>query len=56
MKNQFKKYILLFTVSASLFSACKKDFGDLNTNPNTPLSPSTKFLFGSAVLGTRGCA
>jgi len=54
MKNQFKKYILLFTLSASLFSACKKDFGDLNKNPNTPLAANTKYLFASAVIGTRG--
>jgi len=54
MKNQFKKYLLLMVAGASFLSACKKDFGDLNTNPNTPLSPSTKFLFASAVIGTRG--
>ncbi|AWO00757.1 SusD/RagB family nutrient-binding outer membrane lipoprotein [Chitinophaga alhagiae] len=34
--------------------SCKKDFGDMNVNPNTPAEPSTKFLFGSAVLGLAG--
>src|SRR5690606_17635170 len=34
--------------------SCKKDFGDMNVNPNTPPQPSTKFLFGSAVVGLAG--
>lgn len=34
--------------------SCNKDFGDLNVNPNQASQPSTKFLFGSAVLGIGG--
>ena len=33
-----------------MISACKKDFGDLNISPNAPSVPSTKFLFGNAVI------
>ncbi|WP_172406492.1 SusD/RagB family nutrient-binding outer membrane lipoprotein [Pedobacter sp. AJM] len=54
MKNQFKIYVLMMAVSVSLLTACKKDFGDLNSNPNVPLSANTKYLFSSAVIGTRG--
>lgn len=34
--------------------ACKKDFGNMNVSPNSPSEPSTKFLFGSAVIGLGG--
>src|SRR5262245_37422972 len=51
--NKFK-YILVATALAGSVVSCKKDFGDLNVNPNTPSTPSTKFLFSSAVIGARG--
>jgi hypothetical protein len=54
MKLRIFKYFTLAAVLAGGLSSCKKDFGDLNVNPNSPADPSTKFLFGSAVLGTRG--
>lgn len=56
------KFISLkYTISAGMLGmimasavSCKKDFGDMNVNPNTPAQPSTKFLFGSAVVGLAG--
>lgn len=42
-------FLLFITVSS-----CKKDFGDLNLNPNAPAVPSTKFLFGNAVVNVSG--
>jgi len=54
MKFYKFKYLTLAAVMAVSVMSCKKDFGDTNVNPNAPLTPSTKFLFGSAVTGIRG--
>ena len=54
MKNQLIKYIFLIALTSTSLVACKKDFGTINDNINTPITPSTKFLFSSAVIGTRG--
>ena len=48
------KYIVALAFLVGTMASCKKDFGDLNVNPNVPATPSTKFLFGSAVVGMRG--
>ncbi len=45
--------VMLGIVLTSAVS-CKKDFGNMNVNPNTPSVPSTKFLFGSAVITSGG--
>lgn len=45
--------VMLGTMLAGTVS-CKKDFGDLNENPNQAAQPSTQFLFGSAVIGIGG--
>ncbi|MFT3827119.1 MAG: SusD/RagB family nutrient-binding outer membrane lipoprotein [Chitinophagaceae bacterium] len=53
MKNIISNImVVLFILTA--ITSCKKDFGTLNNDPNTPAVPSTKFLFGSAVMGVRG--
>ena len=57
MKLISLKYITPAVMVGILMTAavsCKKDFGDMNVSPNTPSQPSTKFLFGSAVVGLAG--
>ena len=44
-----KVTLAAFTILV-VVSACKKDFGNLNISPNAPSVPSTKFLFGNAVI------
>lgn len=44
----FACFVMLALVS------CKKDFGDLNVNPNAPSVTNTKFLFANAVLNLNG--
>ncbi|WP_315815373.1 SusD/RagB family nutrient-binding outer membrane lipoprotein [Paraflavitalea speifideaquila] len=51
MHTRTIKLLLPVILVAMVLSSCKKDFGDINTSPNAPATPSTKFLFGSAVLG-----
>lgn len=53
MKRNFFNYILLLTAFAGS-TGCQKDFGDLNISPNGPSSPSTRYLFGSAVVNMTG--
>jgi Starch-binding associating with outer membrane len=48
------KYLALAASLAVTVASCEKDFGDTNVNPNAPSTPSTKFLFGSAITGIRG--
>jgi hypothetical protein len=57
MKQLRIKYITSAVMLGMMLTtavSCKKDFGDMNVNPNTPAEPSTKFLFGSAVIGLGG--
>lgn len=49
LSKYLKMALAAFTVLL-LVSACKKDFGDLNISPNAPSVPSTRFLFGNAVI------
>lgn len=35
-------------------TGCQKDFGDLNISPNGPSTPSTRYLFGNAVVNMTG--
>lgn len=53
MQSPNKKWLIPVLLLMVIVSSCKKDFGDLNISPNAPAVPSTKFLFGSAVLGVR---
>lgn len=57
MKQIRLKYltsVVMLGIMLASSTSCQKDFGDMNVNPNTPSEPSTKFLFGSAVLGLAG--
>lgn len=48
-----KKYIYyISTVMILMVSGCKKDFGDLNKNPNAQDKPTPAFLFSKAQLST----
>lgn len=47
-------HIILFTAATLAGVSCKKDFGDINVNPNISGVASTKFLFGNAIIGLRG--
>jgi hypothetical protein len=53
---KLNKLFMMIGISASLLSSCKKDFGDINVNPNVPSDASTRFLFSSAVVGIRNNA
>lgn len=39
------KYIMVAGVSASLFTGCRKDFAEVNTNPTIVTTPDIKYLF-----------
>ena len=50
-----KKYFLIFSIlSVILFSSCKKDFLDVNTDPNSPTDATitSDLLLPSAMLKT----
>jgi hypothetical protein len=45
MMHDFKKLVFKASLGATLlFTGCKKDFGDINTNPATVVNPDIKFL------------
>lgn len=50
-----KKIILKYTIALVILNlsliSCKKDFGDLNVDPNSPATPSSKLLFANAAVG-----
>lgn len=54
MTLQYKKWLVPVVLLMTVISSCKKDFGDLNVSPNAPAKPSTKFLFGQAVVNVTG--
>jgi hypothetical protein len=48
------KYFFLVLFASTFLWGCKKDFGDLNVNPNAPATVNTKLLFGNAVVSLSG--
>ncbi|MCC7378204.1 MAG: SusD/RagB family nutrient-binding outer membrane lipoprotein [Chitinophagaceae bacterium] len=54
MKTHILNYIAIVSIAGILLTSCKKNFGDLNTNPNAPSIPSTKLLFGNAITNISG--
>lgn len=54
MKNKFKKYILILSVSTILVNGCEK-YDDINTNPNTTTEVNSAMLATTMILNiTRG--
>lgn len=51
MKQLFSKYTfpLLAACSMTLFTACDKDFAEINTNPNAVSVPTTAYIFSKAL-------
>lgn len=41
----FSKYITVVAITAIFFSGCRKDFGEVNTNPTIVTTPDVKYLF-----------
>jgi len=55
MKNKIKNIKLLFIAVLVSFTACETvDFGDINTNPNSPSDASTASLFTNAQKSVSG--
>lgn len=54
MQRGFSFSLLAIGLLLVAGTSCKKDFGDLNISPNAPATPSTKFLFGNAVINLGG--
>ena len=48
MKMNKQIFFLVGLIGALAFTGCRKDFEEINTNPNEPTAVSTGFLLTSA--------
>ena len=53
MKNSSKQFLLMVMSAGILFSSCKKDFLDINSNPNIPTDANitAELIFKSSAEG-----
>lgn len=49
MKFKYKTIIILLL---TVFTACKKDFDNINTNPNSPVTTNTEFLMSDVIVSS----
>ena len=52
MKMNKQIFFLVGLIGALAFTGCRKDFEEINTNPNEPTAVSTGFLLTSAQKAT----